>query len=383
MKTTPDQRDSQEQVSQGRSSTEAVADRPPGNQKELADYSTGGFQRQPLRKGHEVRSIQASVVDVDASGGPTSVSGTTLAVSGMLALTRTMLLLHIPHPLLSGRPTSRRFQPPCHLYVAIADGQHEHQLDRTTSGLTISTCPANGAWTIHMTTLWADFGPDIKGSSVKAQPSQLHHFNPAGRSGIHCLYQLHTSSAFRIQTLAPRSNAIRLVATSSIRLCSHPDSFFDRTLFRSSSALLHRSPPHQPSTSSTFPSLHSAWFHLSSFSTLDTPIMPFGPLPQSQDISPLPRLHLRISPSPSSPSTTPRPLPSLRTVPTPTFAAPGPATPPSSPIEACGSNHLSFPLIASLLYTFPTGATLHPRTPSRNPSASSVATTISAGLGKH
>jgi hypothetical protein len=123
--------------------------------------------------------------------------------------------------------------------------------------------------------------------------------------------------------------------------------------------------------------------------------MSFSSLPPVHDPTPLPRLHLRMTPSRtgSSSSTTsnssnsspisPRTLPMLSTLAPVHLAAPGPATPPSSPIEADGSAHLSFPLIASLLYTFPTGATLHPRTPSRNPSASSVATTISAGLAKH
>lgn len=114
--------------------------------------------------------------------------------------------------------------------------------------------------------------------------------------------------------------------------------------------------------------------------------MSFTALPPSHDTTPLPRIHLRMDrtrTSPSGASMSSKALPNLSTLATPNFAAPGPATPPSSPIEAAGSSHLSFPLIASLLYTFPTGATLHPRTPSRNPSASSVATTISAGLGRH
>jgi hypothetical protein len=114
--------------------------------------------------------------------------------------------------------------------------------------------------------------------------------------------------------------------------------------------------------------------------------MAFTTLPPSHDPTPLPRIHLRVASnrmSPASSPTSPRALPSLNALNVPHFAAPGPATPPTSPIEAAGSTHLSFPLIASLLYTFPTGATLHPRTPSRNPSTSSVATTISAGLGKH
>ena len=152
-----------------------------------------------------------------------------------------------------------------------------------------------------------------------------------------------------------------------------------------------------------------------SFSAFALP-SPADTLPSPSDCTPLPRLHISISPSASSytspshspsstRSTSPSPaLPcpsSLGTIPrlsipTPHSAfsshryiappappsplnAAGPFTPPCSPIEAANPAHLSFPLIASLLYTFPTGATLHPRTPSRNATAGRVGTVLSAG----